>query len=52
MTQPRSSSPPAPPRQPYQTPRLEIHRYTVVTGASLPVSTNALPNPFKRDQQY
>ncbi|WP_158235785.1 hypothetical protein [Deinococcus sp. UR1] len=39
-------------RQPYQAPRLETHQYTVVTGASLPVSTNGLPNPFNRDQRY
>ncbi|MFC3605369.1 hypothetical protein [Deinococcus soli (ex Cha et al. 2016)] len=40
------------PRAPYQAPRLERHAYTVVTGASLPVSTNGLPNPFHRDQRY
>ncbi|MHA0044039.1 hypothetical protein [Deinococcus sp. PEB2-63] len=55
MTQPEAPVCPSLPsttRQPYQAPRLERHAYTVVTGASLPVSTNGLPNPFNRDQRY
>lgn len=39
------------PRQkhPYTAPRLERHAYTVVTGASFPVGTTGLSNPFSRE---
>lgn len=43
---------PTPARRPYRPPHLEAHLYTVVTGASFPIGTNGLPNPFERDQHY
>ncbi|GGB84791.1 hypothetical protein [Deinococcus soli (ex Cha et al. 2016)] len=36
-------------KQSYTPPRLERHRYTVVTGASFPVGTNGFPDPFTRE---
>lgn len=36
-------------KQSYTPPRLERHRYTVVTGASFPVGTTGFPVPSTRE---
>ena len=38
-------------KRPYETPKLEQHQYTVVTGASLPVSANPADVFFSSDNE-
>ena len=40
-----------PPKKRYVTPTLQVHRYTVVTGASFPIVTNGLRDRFDLDRQ-